>query len=99
VDVLKIDRMFTGYLSAPEHSESRRAAFLRAILDVGRSLQLQTVAEGVETEAEVRRLRAMGCRYVQGYLFAPPLSATVLTEYLDRPHPRFDEPEVLSTAG
>ena len=85
VDVLKIDRMFTGYLSAPEHSDSRRTAFLRAILDVGRSLNLQTVAEGVETPAEERRLREMGCRYVQGYLFSPPLPALAVGEYLNRP--------------
>ena len=85
MDVLKIDRMFTGYLSAPEHSESRRTAFLRAILDVGRSLNLQTVAEGVETPAEERRLRKMGCRYVQGYLFSPPLPALAVGEYLNRP--------------
>jgi len=85
VDVLKIDRMFTGYLSGPEHQESRRAAFLRAILDVGRSLQLQTIAEGVESPEEAQRLRAMGCRYVQGYLFAAPLPAVAVSEYLDRP--------------
>jgi diguanylate cyclase (GGDEF)-like protein len=85
VDVLKIDRMFIGYLSAPEHSESRRTAFLRAILDVGRSLNLQTVAEGVETPAEERRLREMGCRYVQGFLFSPPLPALAVSEYLNRP--------------
>jgi diguanylate cyclase (GGDEF)-like protein len=85
VDVLKIDRMFTGYLSGPEHQESRRAAFLRAILDVGRSLQLQTIAEGVESPEEARRLREMGCRYVQGYLFAAPLPAVAVAEYLDRP--------------
>ena len=85
VDVLKIDRTFTGYLSGPEQQESRRTAFLRAILDVGRSLQLQTIAEGVETPEEGRRLRAMGCRYVQGYLFAPPLPAAAVAGYLDRP--------------
>jgi diguanylate cyclase (GGDEF)-like protein len=85
VDVLKIDRMFTGYVSGPEHQESRRAAFLRAILDVGRSLQLQTIAEGVEQPEEARRLRGMGCRYVQGYLFAAPLPAVAVSEYLDRP--------------
>ncbi|OLB78093.1 MAG: hypothetical protein AUI14_14050 [Actinobacteria bacterium 13_2_20CM_2_71_6] len=85
VDVLKIDRMFTGYLSVPEQQESRRAAFLRAILDVGRSLQLQTIAEGVESPEEARRLRMMGCRYVQGYLFAAPLPAAAIGEYLARP--------------
>jgi diguanylate cyclase len=85
VDILKIDRMFTGYLAAPEHSESRRTAFLRAILDVGRSLSLATVAEGVETPAEERRLRDMGCRYVQGFLFSPPLPALAVSEYLNRP--------------
>jgi EAL domain-containing protein (putative c-di-GMP-specific phosphodiesterase class I) len=72
-------------VSGPEHQESRRAAFLRAILDVGRSLQLQTIAEGVESPEEARRLREMGCRYVQGYLFAAPLPAVAVAEYLDRP--------------
>jgi predicted signal transduction protein with EAL and GGDEF domain len=85
VDVLKIDRMFIGYLSVPEHVDSRRAAFLRAILEVGRSLELQTVAEGVETPEEARRLQEMGCRYVQGYLYAQPLPAVSMSEYLARP--------------
>ncbi len=71
---LKVDG---GLVTDIEHNESARA-IVRAIVQLARSLQLQLVAEGVETEAQRDTLVAMGCDQLQGYLFAKPMSATAL---------------------
>jgi EAL domain-containing protein (putative c-di-GMP-specific phosphodiesterase class I) len=46
---------------------------VRTVAALARSLALATVAEGVETPAQLAELRALECEYAQGYLFAPPL--------------------------
>jgi diguanylate cyclase (GGDEF)-like protein/PAS domain S-box-containing protein len=69
VDVLKIDRSFVAsLLSGPED-----AALAHAIVKLGHTLQLRTVAEGIETEEQWSTLRSIGCEYGQGYLFSRPL--------------------------
>ncbi|HEX5615183.1 MAG TPA: EAL domain-containing protein [Acidimicrobiia bacterium] len=70
VDILKIDRSFVSGITGAEFP-----AILRGLLDLGRTLQLETIAEGVETEQERDRLRAEGCGFAQGFLFATPLDA------------------------
>ena len=45
------------------------------MLELGRVLELETVAEGIETEAQRDLLQADGCRYGQGYLFSAPIDA------------------------
>lgn len=75
---LKIDRSFVHDL---ERSESARAV-VRAILGLAGGLGLEVVAEGVETEAQRRFLLEHGCRFAQGYLFAPPLPEEELTAFL-----------------
>ncbi|WP_245892245.1 putative bifunctional diguanylate cyclase/phosphodiesterase [Novosphingobium guangzhouense] len=68
-DVLKIDRSFTlGLFDDDGQSE----AIIRAIIGLGQNLGKQVVAEGIETEAQRRKLAEMGCRLGQGYLFARP---------------------------
>lgn len=71
---LKVDG---GLVTDIEHNESARA-IVRAIVQLARSLRLQLVAEGVETEAQRDMLVALGCDQLQGYLFARPMSATAL---------------------
>ena len=68
---LKIDRSFVSGLPADESD----AAIVRAIIQMGRALRLQIVAEGVETDAQREFLRAAGCDLYQGYLYAPGLDA------------------------
>jgi EAL domain-containing protein (putative c-di-GMP-specific phosphodiesterase class I) len=69
VDVLKLDRTFVEGI---DH-DGRKRALAESILHVARSMALETIAEGVETEAEAAALRSMGYRVVQGYLFGRPM--------------------------
>jgi diguanylate cyclase (GGDEF)-like protein/PAS domain S-box-containing protein len=69
VDVLKIDRSFVSLLDgSPED-----AAIVHGLVQLGHTLRLEVVAEGVETTAQRDRLRAEQCDLAQGYLFARPL--------------------------
>ena len=68
VDELKIDRSFVQALEAG----GEEAALVRMIIELAHALSLVTVAEGVETEAQMATLLAMGCQLGQGYLFARP---------------------------
>ena len=78
VEVLKIDRYFVRAMGA-----SREAgAVIRSVTALGRDLKLDIVAEGVETAAAATALREMGCRYGQGFGFAPPLPAREAEAFL-----------------
>jgi diguanylate cyclase (GGDEF)-like protein/PAS domain S-box-containing protein len=77
-DNLKIDRSFVSRMDV-RHGNP---AIVRAIVDLGHHLGMRVVAEGVETEAQRRELRDMGCDYAQGYLFSPPLDASAAGELL-----------------
>ncbi|MGY4910206.1 putative bifunctional diguanylate cyclase/phosphodiesterase [Micromonospora aurantiaca (nom. illeg.)] len=80
VHELKIDRSFVGAMeTAPE-----AAAVIRSTLDLGRSLDLTVVAEGVESEPQRRALWELGCAAGQGHLFARPLPAAALLAALQR---------------
>lgn len=68
VNRLKIDRSFVWDATTNEDA----AAIVKAILSLARSLNIGTVAEGVETESQLDFLRQHGCDSVQGYLFSPP---------------------------
>jgi diguanylate cyclase (GGDEF)-like protein len=81
---LKIDRSFiTDVLDDP-----RTDAIVRSIVDLARNLELELVAEGIETDDVARHLTALGCRTGQGYLFARPLPAVALTQRLLSERPR-----------
>ncbi|MFG1603955.1 putative bifunctional diguanylate cyclase/phosphodiesterase [Actinoplanes sp. NPDC049265] len=71
VDTLKIDRSFVERIGA----ESDDAALARTIVQLGQSLNMSTVAEGVEEYGQLAALRAMGCRFAQGYYFSAPVPA------------------------
>ncbi|WP_143412152.1 bifunctional diguanylate cyclase/phosphodiesterase [Arabiibacter massiliensis] len=72
VDVLKLDRAFFG---DPNCDEARGAAIIDAVIAMARQLGMDTVAEGVETEAQLGFLAKAGCDYIQGYLFSRPVDA------------------------
>ncbi len=67
-DILKIDKAFVDDVS----SDQVALAIVRAISDLARSVGMETVAEGVETAEQLRRLVDLGCDSVQGYLMAKP---------------------------
>jgi diguanylate cyclase (GGDEF)-like protein len=67
-DQIKIDRSFVSELS----SNADCAAIVSAVASLGRSLQIDTVAEGVETEEQLVLARASGCTHAQGFLFGRP---------------------------
>ncbi|MGK5169800.1 EAL domain-containing protein [Geodermatophilus sp. CPCC 205761] len=74
IDVLKLDRQF---LDGVEH-DPQRQALCRSVLHLGGSLDLPVVVEGVTTDAELRLLRDMGHRFLQGYALARPLEVEQL---------------------
>ena len=69
VDILKIDRSFISGITDREDVP----AIVRGLLDLGRTLDLAMVAEGVELDVQRDRLRDEDCRLAQGFLFARPL--------------------------
>ena len=80
VNEIKIDRTFVGGMEA----DHRNAAIVRSTIELGHNLGLTVVAEGVETEHELRELRRFGCDAIQGYLCARPMAAEALREWLGR---------------
>jgi EAL domain-containing protein (putative c-di-GMP-specific phosphodiesterase class I) len=81
IDILKIDRTF---VEAVGH-EDVDPVLARAIIALGRTLHLETVAEGIERPQQREGLRALGCTLGQGYLFAHPMSADEFTALLVQP--------------
>lgn len=75
---LKIDRAFIKDL--PHNSDDR--AISKAIIVLAKTLELEVLAEGVETEDQKAFLIKNGCDSAQGYLFAKPMSAAAMEEYL-----------------
>ncbi|MBL8357376.1 MAG: EAL domain-containing protein [Delftia acidovorans] len=71
INQLKIDRSFIA--DVPDSEDD--TAIVTAIVQMGHSLHLDIVAEGVETPAQLALLRELGCGMMQGYLVAPPLPA------------------------
>jgi EAL domain-containing protein (putative c-di-GMP-specific phosphodiesterase class I) len=78
IDVLKIDRSFVDRLG--EGTESNE--MVQAIVHLGRSLLLTTVAEGIETDEQLEALQRMGCELGQGYHLSRPTGAERITELL-----------------
>jgi diguanylate cyclase (GGDEF)-like protein len=70
IDVIKIDKSFVRTLG----SSHRHYAIINGIVRLAQQLGLQVVAEGIETTGDLEFLVRMGCRYGQGYLFAPPMT-------------------------
>ena len=78
IDILKVDKSFVSWV----RRDSSDDGVTRAILAMGQSLSMQTVAEGIETTAQLDWLRALGCTHGQGYLFSRPVPRDDLVEIL-----------------
>jgi len=71
IDVLKIDRSFVGRMTEGDQP----LQIVRTIIELARVLNIDVVAEGIETSEQYHLLRELGCRFGQGYLFAKPMPA------------------------
>jgi EAL domain-containing protein (putative c-di-GMP-specific phosphodiesterase class I) len=88
IDTLKIDQSFTADI--PESHSA--LAIVTALLQLGRGLSIDVIAEGVETEAQRECLELLGCAAMQGYLFAEPMSGSEFEQWLREHHESIDSP-------
>lgn len=77
IDKIKIDRSFITNLGVEREAE----AVVAAITSLARALDLEVIAEGVETELQRLLVRRAGCSRIQGFLYAPPLEADAIADF------------------
>jgi EAL domain-containing protein (putative c-di-GMP-specific phosphodiesterase class I) len=73
IDALKIDRSFIQHLGVEKAIDGDDARIARTIVTIGRNLELDVVAEGVETEPQLALLRSIDCDFAQGFFFSRPI--------------------------
>ncbi len=79
VDIIKIDKMFVDSLVTDRNS----ATIVETLIDLAHNLRMDVVAEGVENFEQVIRLRELGVRSAQGYVFAPPLPGSAFLQLVE----------------
>jgi hypothetical protein len=77
IDIIKVDRSFVR-----DVADNAAGSIIDLIIALGRRLDIETVAEGVEEESQAERLRLMRCTRAQGFLFATPMPADDVAGYL-----------------
>jgi diguanylate cyclase (GGDEF)-like protein/PAS domain S-box-containing protein len=80
VDVLKIDRTFVSEMSGSPDA----AALIHTLVELGRTLGLITLAEGIEQQDQIEGLRSENCDHGQGFLFSRPVSPTAIEKLLSQ---------------
>ncbi len=78
-DVFKIDRQFVSGLP----NDSQSIAIIDLMLGMGKSLNMQIVGEGIETQAQAKFMAARGCHIAQGFLYSPPVTEVALRKMLE----------------
>ncbi len=78
IDIVKIDKSFVDDVA----SGGVESAIARSIIDLGRAMQIDTVAEGIELDEQAEMLRSLGCEFGQGFYFAKPLEPAAWEELL-----------------
>jgi EAL domain-containing protein (putative c-di-GMP-specific phosphodiesterase class I) len=78
VDRIKIAQDFVAHIAASQGS----AAIVKTTITLARELGIEVIAEGVESDEQLRLLEEWGCAHAQGYRFARPLSATAVLPLL-----------------
>ena len=78
IDIIKVDKSFVSFGGL----DAANDGVTRAIVSIGQSLGMQTVAEGIETLDQLAKLRGLGCTLGQGYLFAKPLPRDAFAQLL-----------------
>jgi EAL domain-containing protein (putative c-di-GMP-specific phosphodiesterase class I) len=79
IDAFKIDRSFISRIA----TSPRGREMVRTIVAMGHNLELDVIAEGIETNEELEFVRALGCSHGQGYLFSRPVPAEAFRTLLD----------------
>lgn len=80
VDLVKIDKSFVQQMG----EDPEIASIVSAVINLARSIEIDVVAEGVETPAQLDLLRSMGCRLAQGHLFGRPIEEADVLQLLDK---------------
>jgi EAL domain-containing protein (putative c-di-GMP-specific phosphodiesterase class I) len=78
IDTLKLDMQFIRNAFKDE----KDTRLIEIIIDIAEYLNVPTIAEGVETEEQLHALKIMGCDFVQGYYFSPPVPAEKFEVFL-----------------
>ncbi|MEX2127129.1 MAG: EAL domain-containing protein [Xanthobacteraceae bacterium] len=97
VDIIKIDKMFIDAIGTERYSQT----IIETLVELGRTMNMEVIAEGVESFEQVEYLRLKGVNEAQGYVFAPPLpgsSYLALVGAMERPKLSV-VPELLAQAG
>ena len=95
IDIVKIDKMFVDAMG----SDLGASTIVDVLVELANSLGMGVVAEGVETQEQLERLREKGVTSAQGYVFAPALPAKLFVELAESMlHPRRHEPAVATEA-
>jgi EAL domain-containing protein (putative c-di-GMP-specific phosphodiesterase class I) len=79
IHTLKMDKSFVNHVAEDEED----GTFARMVIGIAQSLNLELIAEGVETKAQLEFLRNEGCRLIQGFYFSRPLSEVDALSYLE----------------
>lgn len=74
INCIKIDKSFIHHLNTPRRTPQFALAIIEAVIGIAETLELQVVAEGVETGKQLEMLRDLGCDLGQGYFLSPPLA-------------------------
>ena len=80
VDTIKIDKEFTKYIETNKVSE----AIVKTICNLGTSLDLDVICEGVETQFQSDMVKKFGCRYIQGYLIGKAMPYDEAVELIEK---------------
>lgn len=83
INTLKIDRSFVSQMT----EENEGAEIVKTIVLLTKTLNLETVAEGIETSEQLDILRDLGCEFGQGYYFSKPLDVEDATDFIKKHHP------------
>jgi sensor c-di-GMP phosphodiesterase-like protein len=79
-DLLKIDKSFIDGIE----TDSLRVSLLTSVIDIAKQIDVPMIAEGIETEAQIKPLLALGVQFAQGYYFGRPMSAESLGELVSK---------------
>jgi EAL domain-containing protein (putative c-di-GMP-specific phosphodiesterase class I) len=78
LDILKIDQSFVR----DSESSAQKVSVIKTIISLAHGLGMKVIAEGVETDAQLKLLRELGCDKAQGYLFGRPMTADAVNDML-----------------